>query len=102
MLKMRESAAMFDFHITRNEYWNALKIKRQIQSVAVFVELDEMQMRELFGDSGYRKNAEVQDTGLINSTKVEKAQLECCIKRNYSIQKLTYQEVMEIWQKKRD
>lgn len=68
-------------------------------SVAVFVELNEEQKQELFGDSGYRDDNEEKNTGLFHTAKVEKATLEACIKRSYSIQKLTYREVMEIWRK---
>lgn len=70
-------------------------------SVAVFAELDEEQKQELFGDSGYRDDNEEKNPGLFHAAKVEKATLEACIKRSYSIQKLTYREVMEIWRKEK-
>lgn len=70
-------------------------------SVAVFVELNEEQKQELFGDGGYREDNEERNSGLFHTAKVEKATLEASIKRNYSIQKLTYREVMDLWQKKR-
>ena len=67
----------------------------------MFVGLDDAQTQELFGDGGYREDSEEQNPGLFHSAKVEKATLEACIKRNHSIQKLTYREVMDMWQKKR-
>ena len=63
--------------------------------------LDDEKSQELFGDGGYRENGEEKNAGLFHSQKLEKATLEACIKRNYSIQKLTYREVMDMWQKKR-
>ena len=57
-------------------------------------------MQELFGDGGYRADGECQIVGLFSANRIEKAVTESCIKQNYSIQKLTYNEVMSIWQKK--
>lgn len=67
----------------------------------MFIEVDDAQLQELFGDGGYREDAEAKNYGLFNASKVEKATLEACIKRNHSIHKLTYREVMKMWQKKR-
>lgn len=69
--------------------------------VAVFVELDDAQLQELFGDGGYREDSEERNPGLFHSAKVEKATLEACIKRNYDTQKMTYCEVMDMWRKDR-
>lgn len=68
---------------------------------AMFLELDDVQSQELFGDGGYREDGEAKTLGMFNASKVEKATLEACIKRNHSIHKLTYREVMGMWQKKR-
>ena len=78
-----------------------MKLHQRALSIAVFIELDDAQSIEMFGDGGYREDSEEQNPGLFHSAKVEKATLEACIKRNHSIQKLTYREVMDIWQKKR-
>ena len=70
-------------------------------SVARFVEMDDEQLQELFGDGGYREEGEEQNAGLFSANRIDKATLESCIKRNYSIQRLTYNEVMSIWTKKK-
>lgn len=76
-------------------------IHQRALSIAVFVELDDEQSQEMFGDGGYREGSEEQNPGLFHSAKVEKATLEACIKRNHDTQKMTYREVMDMWQKKR-
>lgn len=68
--------------------------------IAVFLELDEEQSKELFGDGGYRESREVHSEGLFHFEKVEKAVSEACIKGNYDTQKITYREVMNIWREK--
>ena len=70
-------------------------------SIARFVELEAKEMQELFGDGGYRADGECQIVGLFSANRVEKAVTESCIKQNYSIQKLTYSEVMSIAEKNR-
>ena len=100
MPKMRDMAAVFDHHFTRKEHWNALKLHQRALSVAVFMELPDEWQKELFGDGGYRADGEEVINGLFNTAKVEKATLESCIEQDYSIQKLTYSEVMELWTKK--
>lgn len=68
--------------------------------IAVFLEMDEEQSKELFGDGGYRENEEVKIEGIFHCDKVEKAVLEACIKEGYDTQKIAYCEVMDIWRKK--
>lgn len=68
--------------------------------IAVFLELDEEQSKELFGDGGYRESEEVKKEGLFHCDKVEKAVFEACVKENYDTQKITYREVMNIWKEK--
>lgn len=67
----------------------------------MFIELDDTQMQELFGDGGYREGSEIKIEGLFSQTKSIKATWESCIKQKHDTQKLTYQEVMDMWQKKR-
>lgn len=100
-LKFKQQAELFDFHFTRKEFWEAVLIEQQVKSAALFLEADESFMKELFGDGGYRKNGETEIYGMFHAKRIEKAVLESCIKGNHSIQKLTYQEVMDMWQKKR-
>lgn len=70
--------------------------------IAVFIQLDEKEMKELFGDGGYREDGEIKIEGLFGQTKGSKAATEACIKQKHDTQKFTYQEVMEMWQKKED
>ena len=95
MPKLREQAAMFNHYVSKKEYWNAVKIYNRAIGIAVFIELGDAECIELFGDGGYRKGREEQIPGLFHTASVEKAVLESCIKGNRSIQKLTYEEVME-------
>ena len=95
MPKFREQAAMFNHYVSRKEYWNAVKLHQRAISIATFIELDDAECIELFGDGGYRKGREEQIPGLFHTANVEKAVLESCIKGTHSIQKLTYEEVME-------
>lgn len=86
---------MFNYYVSRKEYWNAVKLHRSAISIASRIGLDDADRIELFGDGGYRKNGEEKIPGLFHSSKVEKAVLESCIKGNHSVQKLTYEEAME-------
>lgn len=101
MQKLRNMAAMFDFYCRRKEYWKAVKQREMASQIAVFMKLEEKEMIELFGDGGYREDGEIKIKGLFSQTKCSKAVLEACIKQKHDTQKLTYQEVMEMWQKKR-
>lgn len=76
--------------------------QREIASqIAVFIQLEDKEMIELFGDGGYREDGEIKIEGLFGQTKGSKATTEACIKQKNDTQKLTYQEVMDLWQKKR-
>lgn len=100
MSKMRELAAMFNFHIRRKEYRQAVMLYTRALHIAVFLELDEEQSKEFFGDGGYRESREVHSEGLFRCDKVEKAVLEACIKESYDTQKISYCEVMDMWREK--
>ena len=69
--------------------------------IAVFIQIEDKEMIELFGDGGYREDGEVKNDGLFRQNQCSKAVLEACIKQKHDTQKFTYQEVMDLWQKKR-
>lgn len=78
-----------------------MKQREMASWIALFIQMEDKEKIELFGDGGYREDSEIKIKGLFSQTKCSKAVLEACIKQKHDTQKFTYQEVMDLWQKKR-
>lgn len=78
--KIFDQAAMFKHHYERKEYARAKAAYTTARTVAVFVELPEPDMIELFGSRSYTDTVPPTD-GLFYESQVQKAFLEC-IKKN--------------------
>lgn len=77
MNKLYESAERFMQHC-RSRNWAAAKYTYfRARTVAVFLELPEVNMIELFGNRAYKDDREELQDGLFPESMVEKASLEC-------------------------
>lgn len=75
--KLHESAERFT-QLCRNRNWAAAKYTYfRARTVAVFLELPEEDMIELFGNRAYKDDREELQDGLFPESMVEKASLEC-------------------------
>lgn len=81
--KLHEYAELFRHHYARKEWAKAKFIYFQAQTVALFMELPEPEMIELFGNRAYKEDDEELKDGLFREEKVETVGWEC-IKRNYT------------------
>lgn len=79
MDKLYALPEQFKYHMSRKEYARAKYCYDTAVTVAVFLELDDSQMQELFGERGER--GAIIRRGLFPEEKVQKAYLEC-IKKN--------------------
>ena len=85
--KLYECAERFTQHC-RNKNWPAAKFTYfKARTVAVFMELPEADMIELFGNRAYKDDREELKDGLFPEAMVEKASYEC-IRRNVTYDKL--------------
>lgn len=85
--KLYESAERF-IQLCRNKNWAAAKFTYlRAQAVAVFMELPEADMIELFGNRAYKEDREELKDGLFPESMVEKASWEC-IRRNTTYDEL--------------
>lgn len=75
--KLYELADIFKHHYTRKEYAAAKMAYFRAQTVAVFLELSEDELSELFGNRAYKDDREELKGGLFNEEEVEKASWEC-------------------------
>lgn len=81
--KLYESAELFRHHYARKEWAKAKLAYFRAQTVALFVELSEQEMMELFGNRAYKEENEELKDGLFREEEVEIVSWEC-IKRNYT------------------
>lgn len=79
--KLHEYAELFRHHYARKEWAKAKFTYFRAQTVAVFMELSEPEMIELFGNRAYKEDREELQDGLFQEEKVMIADYEC-IKRN--------------------
>lgn len=85
--KLYEQAELFRLYC-RNKDWPKAKLcYLRARTVAVFMELPEPDMIELFGNRAYKDDREELQDGLFPESMVEKASWEC-IRRN-----MTYDEL---------
>jgi hypothetical protein len=87
MDKLHEMSQRFKFHMERKEYCRAKALYDAARTAAVFMELGEVQMIELFGERGER--GEVISVGLFPEVDVQKAYIEC-IKHNQTSENKRY------------
>lgn len=75
--KLYELADIFQHHYMRKEYAAAKMTYFRAQTVAVFMELSEEELSELFGNRSYKDDREQLQDGLFQEAKVERASWEC-------------------------
>lgn len=90
--KLYEQADLFDHYMRRREYLNAALCADWAAMVALFVEMDEDKMTELFGDRQPDEPVE----GLIREDKRMIADEWCIFKGGYPVSKHTYQIVQQL------
>ena len=81
--KLREQAERFRHHYARKEWAKAKMAYFRAQTIAVFMELPDEEMIELFGNRAYKEDHEELKDGLFREEQVEIVSYEC-IKRNYT------------------
>ena len=85
--KLYEYAERFVQHY-RNKEWAAAKLTYfRAQTVALFLELPEADMIELFGNRAYKDDHEELKDGIFPAAMEEKASLEC-IRQNTTLDEL--------------
>ena len=94
--KLRLQADVFRHHFSRKEYIEAKMVREIAGSVALFIEAPEDFKIELFGD----RQGDEPVEGLFDEEKCIKAGFES-IKRGFDMQRMTYEDVMVLVNKKR-
>lgn len=74
--KVYHQAEMFSHYIRRKEYARAKAAYDTARKVAVFCEMEEADMKELFGDRPYIGENEEAGAGMFKEEDVQKAYLE--------------------------
>lgn len=75
--KLYEQADMFEHYFRNKEYAAAKMAYFRAQTVAIFLEMSEDELSELFGNRAYKDDREDLRDGLFSEEKVEKASWEC-------------------------
>lgn len=75
--KLYELADIFHHHYMNKEYAAAKMTYFRAQTIAVFLELSEEELAELFGNRAYKEDREELQDGLFKEKEVEKASWEC-------------------------
>lgn len=75
--KLYEQVDLFHYHYMNKEYAAAKMAYFRAQTVAVFLEMSEDELSELFGNRAYKDDREVLQDGLFPEEMVEKASWEC-------------------------
>ena len=94
--KLRFQADIFRHHFNRKEYIEAKMVREIAGMVAVFIEAPEELKIELFGD----RQGDEPVEGLFDEEKCIKAGFES-VKRGFDMQRMTYEDVMALVNKKR-
>lgn len=85
MVKLEEYAARFNGAVNRREYGVAHNLYHMAHTVAVFMELDPIELKKLFGDwdsdDGSDTNTAL-DNGLFKREDVSLVNRQCCVIRN--------------------
>lgn len=81
--KLQEQAEIFKHHFEKKEWSKAKMAYLRAQTVAVFMEMSDQEMIELFGNRAYKEDYEELQDGLFREEQVEIVGYEC-IKRNYT------------------
>ena len=89
-------ADIFQHHYRKKEYVEAKLTRARAGIVAVFIRLPEKERTELFGD----RQGDEPVEGLFDEEKCIKAGFES-IKRGFDMQRMTYEDVMALVNKKR-
>jgi len=91
MDKLYALPEQFEYYMSHKEYFRAKHCYDTAVTVAVFLELDDIQMKELFGERGER--GVIIRRGLFPEENVQRAYLEC-IKRNMAREDRSYVGIM--------
>lgn len=75
--KLYEQADIFNHHYMNKEYAAAKMAYFRAQTVAVFLELSEDELAELFGNRAYKDDRDELQDGLFKEEMVERASWEC-------------------------
>lgn len=75
--KLYEYAEQFNLSYLNKEWARAKLLYFRAQTVAVFLELQEKELTELFGNRAYKEDWEPLDSGLFQEDRVERVSLEC-------------------------
>ncbi|MCM1387833.1 MAG: hypothetical protein NC231_10925 [Bacillus sp. (in: Bacteria)] len=87
LMKIYELPQVFNRSMANKDYPQAKCCYDTARTVALFMELDEEQMKGLFGERGER--GAIIRTGLFSEEKVQKAYLEC-IKKDMTYENRQY------------
>lgn len=87
--KVYHQAEMFGHYFRRKEYARAKHAYDTARTVAVFCEMEETDLKELFGDRSYIGENEEAGDGMFKEEDVQKAYLEC-IKKNQTFENKIY------------
>ncbi|WP_302768991.1 hypothetical protein [Roseburia inulinivorans] len=94
--KLILQADIFQHHYRKKEYVEAKLTRERAGIVAVFIRLPEKERTELFGD----RQGDEPVEGMFDEGKCIKAGFES-IKRGFDMQRMTYEDVMALVNKKR-
>lgn len=75
--KLYELADIFNHHYRNKEYAAAKMAYFRAQTVAVFLEMSDDELSELFGNRAYKDDRDELQDGLFKEEMVEKASWEC-------------------------
>jgi hypothetical protein len=93
--KLILQADIFQHHYRKKEYAEAKLIRERAGIVAVFIRLPEKERTEFFGD----RQGDEPIEGLFREEQCIRAGFEC-IRRGFDMQRMTYEDVMALVNKK--
>lgn len=93
--KLYELPQIFNVSMMNKDYPSAKRCYDTARTVALFMNLDEERMRELFGERGER--GAIIQAGLFSEEKVQKAYLEC-IKKDMTYENQKYMGIPKVRQ----
>lgn len=92
MDKLYELPVNFKFYMEKKDYPRAKSCYDTARTIALFLELDEKQLKELFGERGER--GIIIQQGLFPEESVQRAYIEC-IRRNQTNENRRYEPIQK-------
>ena len=91
--KLREYADRFNWHVMNREWGKAHNIYLIARNVAVFVQMPDSVIEELFGEYSEDQDEKNPEDGLFRRADVSRVDLESCIRRNMAYEDMACRRI---------